>query len=58
MAKTEANGCTEAEAIAAAEMAEKLMTKYGFTMGELEAITSPIDECDADGVPNRQTALP
>jgi hypothetical protein len=32
-------------------MAEKLMTKYGLTMGELEAITSPIDECDADGVP-------
>ena len=51
LAKTGANGCTEAEAIAAAELVEKLMTKYGLSLSELEAISSPADVCDADGAP-------
>ena len=34
LAKTTANGCTEAEAIAAAGLAEKLMAKYGFSLAE------------------------
>jgi hypothetical protein len=31
LAKTRENGCTESEAIAAAELAQKLMAKYGLS---------------------------
>jgi hypothetical protein len=27
------------------------MTKYGLSLSELEAISSPADVCDADGAP-------
>jgi hypothetical protein len=50
-AKTKARRCTEAEAIAAAEVARKLMVKYGLSLSELQAISSPALACDADGVP-------
>jgi Protein of unknown function (DUF2786) len=50
LAKTEQNGCTEAEAIAAAELAQKLMGKYGLSLSELQAISSPADVCEPDGI--------
>src|SRR5262249_20054202 len=46
LAKTRENGCTEAEAIAAAELADKLMSKYGLSLGELEAVRMPVDVCE------------
>jgi Protein of unknown function (DUF2786) len=51
LAKTKANGCTESEAIAAAELAEKLMAKYGLSLSELSSISAPSEACEADGVP-------
>jgi len=51
LAKTEQNGCTEAEAASAAEMAQSLMAKYGLSLSEIQAIESPEDACDVDGVP-------
>lgn len=36
LAKTQQRGCTEAEATAAAELAQKLMVKHGITLGDLE----------------------
>jgi hypothetical protein len=51
LTKTEQSGCTEAEALAAAELAEKLMAKYGLSLTELEAISSPAVACEADGTP-------
>jgi uncharacterized protein DUF2786 len=48
LAKTQQNGCTEAEAIAAAELAQKLMAKYGLSLSELQAIPSAIEACEAD----------
>jgi hypothetical protein len=50
LAKTEQNGCTEAEAVAAAELAQKLMVKYGLSLSELQAISSPADVCEPDGI--------
>lgn len=50
LAKTEQNGCTEAEAIAAAELAQTLMAKYGLSLSELQAIPSPADVCAPDGI--------
>jgi hypothetical protein len=49
LAKTRRNGCTEAEAIAAAELAQKLMAKYGLSLAELQTIPSTVDACEADG---------
>ena len=51
LAKTQHNGCTEAEALAAAELAQKLMAKYGLSLSELEAIQSPVDACEVDAMP-------
>jgi Protein of unknown function (DUF2786) len=51
LAKTQANGCTEAEAIASAELAQKLMAKYGLSLSELESVSSPSDACESDGAP-------
>jgi hypothetical protein len=48
LAKTRENGCTESEAIAAAELAQKLMAKYGLSLSELRATTSPVDACEAE----------
>ena len=45
LAKTTANGCTEAEAIAAAGLAEKLMAKYGFSLAEFKAL-EPAGACE------------
>jgi hypothetical protein len=50
LAKTEERGCSEAEAIAAAELAQKLMAKYGLSLSELQAIASPADVCESDGI--------
>lgn len=50
LAKTEQNGCTEAEAIAAAELAQKLMARYGLSLSELQTISSPADVCEPDGI--------
>jgi hypothetical protein len=50
LAKTTANGCTEAEAITAAELAEKMMAKYGLSLAELETV-KPGEACEADGTP-------
>lgn len=49
LAKTEQNGCTEAEAVAAAELSQKLMAKYGLSLSELQTISSPADVCAPDG---------
>ncbi len=49
--KTQINGCTEQEAIAAAELAQKLMAKYGLSLSELETISSPLDAIEVDGTP-------
>jgi hypothetical protein len=43
--KTTENGCTEAEAMAAATLAEKLMAKYGFSLAELKAL-EPAGACE------------
>jgi hypothetical protein len=48
LSKTQDNGCTEGEAISAAELAQKLMIKYGLSLAELQAIPSPIEACEAD----------
>jgi hypothetical protein len=48
LAKTQHNGCTEAEALAAAELAQNLMAKYGLSLAELEEISSPADACEVD----------
>ena len=49
--KTVTNGCTEAEALAAAEHAQSLMAKYGLSLSELETISSPLDAVEIDGTP-------
>lgn len=41
MAKTLENGCTEAEAVAAAELAAKLLAQYNMTIDEVEMRASP-----------------
>lgn len=41
MAKTLENGCTEAEAVAAAELAAKLLGQYNMTLDEVEMRASP-----------------
>jgi hypothetical protein len=43
--KTVGNGCTEAEAIAAAEKAQRFMEKHGLTLADLEAV-DPVSECE------------
>jgi hypothetical protein len=43
--KTVGNGCTEAEAIAAAEKAQRIMQKHGLTLADLEAV-DPVSECE------------
>src|SRR5207249_1334660 len=48
ISKTELNGCTEAEALAAARLAEKLMTKYGLSLAELKLIQTPGAACKVD----------
>lgn len=42
-AKTVENGCTEDEAVAAAEMLAKLLAKYNMTLDEAELRASPFD---------------
>jgi hypothetical protein len=42
--KTTEAGCTEAEALAAAELAARLIDKYGFSQSELEAKAEPVTE--------------
>ena len=42
LAKTVANGCTEAEAVAAAELAAKLLAKHNLTLDEAELRASPV----------------
>jgi len=42
-AKTKAQGCTEAEAIAAAEKAAELLDKHGLSLNELEFAAQPCD---------------
>ncbi len=51
LAKTKERGCTEAESMAAAEVAARLMAKHGLSLAELQAIPLPSNACDADGVP-------
>jgi hypothetical protein len=51
LAKTRDRGCTEAEALAAADLASRLMTKYGLSLSELESVSSPADVCDTDWAP-------
>ncbi|MDP1642753.1 MAG: DUF2786 domain-containing protein [Phenylobacterium sp.] len=41
LAKTVANGCTEAEAVAAAELAAKLLAQYELTLDDLELRSTP-----------------
>lgn len=51
LAKTEQNGCTEAEAASAADLAQKMMPKYGLNLAEIQAIESPADACEAGATP-------
>jgi hypothetical protein len=51
LAKSQHNGCTEAEALAAAELVQKLMDKYGLSLAELQEISSPADACEVDVTP-------
>jgi hypothetical protein len=51
LAKTEENGCTESEAVAAAGLAQKLMAKYGLSLSEIQAIESPSDACGVEATP-------
>jgi hypothetical protein len=44
LAKTEENGCTEAEALSAAEMARKLMDAHRLTQSDVEIVAEPIDD--------------
>ena len=46
--KTVDKGCTEAEALQAAELAGKLMTKYNLTMTEVEIEAQPYEEREYD----------
>ena len=48
LAKTKDRGCTEPEALSAAELAFKLMTKYGLSLAELESISAPADVCETN----------
>jgi hypothetical protein len=50
LAKTRVNGCTEPEAVAAMELAQKLMAKYGLICAELEAISSPVYQHQGLGI--------
>jgi len=43
--KTVGNGCTESEALAAAEKAQRIMEKYGLSLADLEVI-DPVSECE------------
>jgi hypothetical protein len=51
LAKTEGNGCTEAEALSAAELAQSLMDKYGLSLSEIGHVSSAIDACDISMTP-------
>lgn len=44
LAKTVENGCTEAEALAAAEMARRIMDQHRLSQSDLEVQEEPIDE--------------
>jgi hypothetical protein len=48
LAKTRVNGCTEP--VAAMELAQKLMAKYGLICAELEAISSPVYQHQGLGI--------
>ena len=56
LAKTQHNGCTEAEALAAAELAQKLMDKYGLSPAELQEISSPAECVRSRCYTDRQAA--
>jgi hypothetical protein len=51
LAKTQERGCTEAEALSAAELASKLMSRYGLSLSELKSISTPADVCDTNEMP-------
>jgi hypothetical protein len=48
LSKTVANGCTEDEAVAAAEKAAELLTLYDLSMDEVEMRASPFSGADQD----------
>jgi hypothetical protein len=55
-AKTVAHGCTEQEALAAAEKAAELLDRYGLSLGELDFRAQP---CDGIGIlTNRRRMAP
>jgi hypothetical protein len=55
-AKTVARGCTEQEALAAAEKVAELLDRYGLTLGELEVRDQP---CDGIGIQtDRRRSVP
>src|SRR5260221_3291683 len=43
--KTRENGCTEAEALAAAEKAQQIMERHGLSLADLEAV-DPVSDCE------------
>ena len=45
---TEANGCTEHEALSASSKAQELMSLYGVTMEDIKAATVTDDLCEQD----------
>jgi hypothetical protein len=47
--KTEENGCTEGEALAAGSKAQELMDKYGLSLSDLKA-ASPADACGVNEI--------
>ncbi len=48
MQKTVANGCSEGEALAAAEMAAKLRTQHNMTLSDIEIMSDPVSEYSFD----------
>ncbi len=50
--KTTANGCTEQETLAAAELAIKLQNQYQMTMTDIELMSDPVSEYSFDRADN------
>ncbi|MEW6018431.1 MAG: DUF2786 domain-containing protein, partial [Pseudomonadota bacterium] len=48
LAKTVANGCTEEEALAAAQLAAKLLAQYGLTLDEVQMRETPFGRARED----------
>ena len=57
LAKTVENGCSEAEAMAAAELVGKLMAQYNISMTEVEVANEEYDEVEMESGAKKKTAM-